>query len=225
MQIDPNDTLAGVPILEMREALRHARSFIDPQLLRERLGVSAKCAKRIFADLVALGYIEHDLDSGDRWRLSLQGRALANASAAKPIKRTSADRIIAEFIGRVHEVNASEYYAEKVTKVVLFGSYLSDKPTMSDIDVAIAKARKIADFAAYEALRQQRVAAEKERGRTFPNYTAEGSWLAYEVDRFLKSRSRALSLHSYEWDRELIEAGPHRVLYEEPRQTDDAPLT
>lgn len=71
------------------------------------------------------------------WGNTIKGNALALASAAKPILRSTAERKINEFLERVKEVNRNDYYLYKIKKVVVFGSYLSDAEKLGDIDLAI----------------------------------------------------------------------------------------
>src|ERR1700704_1962485 len=67
----------------------------------------------------------------------MQGAALAIAKAGPPIKRKTADRIVAEFLHCVEQVNASQIYAYRIARQVVFGGYLTDRPDLGDIDLAV----------------------------------------------------------------------------------------
>jgi predicted nucleotidyltransferase len=63
---------------------------------------------------------------------------LGAASAAKPITRQTAERALDDFLARVVLVNRRAYYLAKVTKVVVFGSFLRpDIERLGDVDVAV----------------------------------------------------------------------------------------
>ena len=47
------------------------------------------------------------------------------ATSAKPVRRSTADRVLGEFLGRVEVVRDDSYYLVLVQEVVVFGSYLS----------------------------------------------------------------------------------------------------
>jgi predicted nucleotidyltransferase len=222
MQINSSDTIADLPIFEIRDFLRHLHSHTHANLwvCASYLGVSERKARPILSELVEQGYVEIVSKRPKIWKTTLKGGSLANAKAAKPIRRATAERVLREFMERVHEVNTNEHYLFKVTHVVLFGSYLSDKETLGDVDIAIRMERKIEDFEEHQRLNRQRVEEAEARGRYFSWWREEDEWGEHETQLFLKSRSRSLSLHTWEIDREMIEATIHQVLYEEtPAET------
>lgn len=217
MQINANDSLAGVPILTIRAVLKRAlnRTINDLPFFAHYLDVSEKKARQVVTELVEQGYLQVQQKRPKLWSVTLKGGGLANATAAKPIRRATADRVLSAFMERVHEVNRNDYYLFKVTRVVLFGSYLSDKEMLGDVDVAIDIKRKQEDWEEHQRLSRQRIAEAKDRGRVFEWWYAEDMWPENETMLFLKSRSRALSLYTWEIDREMIEATNHKTLYEE----------
>src|SRR5947208_5083131 len=78
-----------------------------------------------------------DRVAGPWYELTDQGTRLAQASAAAPLRRATAERKLREFMARVEQVNQSEEFAYRVNRVVLFGSYLTDAERVNDIDVAV----------------------------------------------------------------------------------------
>jgi hypothetical protein len=73
---------------------------------------------------------------------SLQGSALAQATAAKPLTQAAAERLATEVLERVDEVNRESKYAYRVDKVLIFDSYLfgsclSQQARPNDVDVAV----------------------------------------------------------------------------------------
>jgi predicted nucleotidyltransferase len=139
MQISSNDTLFGVPIMKLRAFFKRYTDNWDVESVIDFFDFEQEQAETLISELAREGYIEKGIVFHDElyWRNSIKGNALALASAAKPIRRTTADKKVKEFIERVYEVNENEYYLYKVKKVVLFGSYLSDAERLGDIDLAV----------------------------------------------------------------------------------------
>ena len=84
------------------------------------------------------------------WEVTNKGRTLALASAAQPILRKTAERKISELLERVKIINTSPRYLFEVTKVIVFGSYLTEKQKINDIDIAVTLERKEADNNKFE---------------------------------------------------------------------------
>lgn len=78
-----------------------------------------------------------DRSAGPWYELTDEGTRFAQASAAAPLRRATAERKLREFIARVEQVNQSDEYAYRVTRVVLFGSCLTDAERVNDIDLAV----------------------------------------------------------------------------------------
>lgn len=166
--------IAGCPAFEIRELMRKAGDLsILAVFVQEALGISAARTRAVMKDLTTLGYLTRKEISGEvHWEVTMQGRALAMAKAGAPITRKTADRIVAEFMLRVEQVNASKVYAYRVDRVVAFGSYVTDRPDLGDIDLAISLAAKWLATAwpaegSYEGWTQPRRDAASNSGRRF----------------------------------------------------------
>ncbi len=147
------------------------------------------------------------------WRNTIKGNALANATAAKPIGRPAADKAFAKFMERVDRVNQDPYFLYKVVTVVLFGSYLTDAPTVNDIDVGIELDTKEKDPRRLNALLDARREEASEKGVNFDNTTVYCCWPEIEVQKFLKAHTRVINLHPlYE---ALHVATSYKVIYDE----------
>ena len=166
-------------------------------LVEETLGVSSHTAARILRQLESEGYVTKiALKGGDkRWQPTLKGNALSLASAARPISRRRAEKTLGEFIERVKEVNCNDYFLYKVETVVVFGSYLSTTETINDLDIAVKLVPKLRDADAFRTNAQNRISQAWKEGRRFSNTFEELAWPQIEVLRYLKSRSRIISLH------------------------------
>ncbi len=128
---------------------------------------------------------------------------LALASAPQPIRRQTAEKILEDFIGRIHELNSSPHYLYYVRRALLFGSYLSDKERLGDIDI-------IVEIKCRYSVRKEQMKVEREKinlvkleGEKFKTFVEELLWSQEEVWCFLKNRNKRLSLYS-EIDLELI---------------------
>lgn len=213
MRIAPSETIVGQPALMMRKLFREGRGRIwHESLVEQVLGVDFKTAKRIIRDLASEGYIQKaEVSREEVYENSIKGNSLAMASAAKPIKRERAEKKLEEFLQRVKIVNDSDYFLYKVQTVVVFGSYLTGKEFLNDIDVAIKLVPRLEDREEFGKLSDERINDAHMGGRIFSNITEMIAWPQTEVRRYLKARSRVISLH--DTDDGVLEACESRVIY------------
>jgi len=216
-QIDANETIAGISMLDIRDLFKRAHIFDHLYLpfFWHRLHISEKRARVLVTELTQRGYLELTSKRPKQWKVTVKGRSLANAKAAKPIRRATAKRVLEELMERVHEVNTNSHYLYRVTRVVVFESYLSEQETIGDVDVAIDMTRKIDDVDEFERRAQSNIEEAEAHGRVFNSWYEEHKWAEREIWLFLKSRSRALSLHDWQSHQKLIVATTHKVLYAE----------
>ncbi len=207
MRIDSQDTLLGVPILMVRALLRRSMSYggaISERLARRTLKLGPERTREILDELVRQGcYEAGENHLGEPyWENTIQGNTLALATAAKLVKRETADWALAEFLTRVLEVNRNPNYLFKVTRVVLFGSYLEDTQRLDFVELAIETASKIDSPDQREALYLERRQASQRNFKDFMEYLG---WPLIEVWRFLKSRSRIISLYDYRSEEKYLQ--------------------
>ena len=63
---------------------------------------------------------------------------MTGPKALPTLKRAEADRLLAQVIKRAKYINANpQEYPARVTLLVVFGSYLTDKPVLGDLDIAV----------------------------------------------------------------------------------------
>jgi DNA-binding MarR family transcriptional regulator len=196
VQIRRDQILLGVPAMELRRLMRTWNwCEAGVPLIRKELGLTKAPASELLERLVAEGYVEEERQiraaGEDRYVLTVKGCALASASAAAPIRRELAQRRLHELIERMVFANADERFHLGVQEAAVFGSYLTDAPTVGDVDVHYVTYRKIQDGAEYmrEATRAARAS-----GRRFSSYLDFVSWPEAELYRFLKNRSRVYGL-------------------------------
>ncbi len=138
------------------------------------------------------------------------------------ISRKTADRIVSEVVERAKEINAAPYpkFMHFVKKIAVFGSYLTDKEKLGDVDIAVLLERRREgdcgkhcdpqdDF--YECVRMH-------------NKNVYGFFqvmdFPYTIARqTLRNKSKSLSIHEYdELERMIEEWGTeHKVIYSLPR--------
>ena len=220
MRITSDQLIAGFPALEVREFVRRYRlAEFSAETAQHYLAVSPRVAAAYIKKLVNLGFIV-ETGKSDKCRvfqLTSSGHALANATAAKPIYRRTADRALRQFLERLRLVNDAGEYAYRVDQAVLFGSMLTDIDRLGDVDVAIRLEPKLSDEHAQEELCKARRKFAEARGRTFYGVFDWAMWPTREVLLQLKGRSGILSLH----DLSEVEKMPnirYRVLLGDPRQ-------
>lgn len=194
MHIDKNTLIYGKPALQVRRFFRQIMDFgCNLDILKDSFGLSQKEAEQMIVNLFKDGYIEKG--NKDCWKATIKGRALAIAPATKQIHRNTADKRIQELLNRIELVNKKDHYLLKVEIAYVFGSYLSNKDRISDIDIAIDLQPKEKNDDKYFTLCQQRRADVAAKGKRFRNLTEELCWPIIEVHQFLKSHSRSLSIH------------------------------
>jgi hypothetical protein len=216
MNIDPKSMIAGQPALKIRSFFRKADSSSwNAGFVAEALSITLKEARSIIQELCRLGYIEQSTQfpNGPWWKTTLQGNALAMASATRPLKRSTAARELSAFLDRVQQINADPYYLYKIRKVLLFGSMLTDAAHVGDVDLAVELVYRIDDIDGRGQAHQERIESAIRDGRRFSNKWDQLAWPQHEVILFLKSGSRVLSLH--DTDDPILEMVPTRVIFED----------
>ena len=219
MRIDPSKMIAGQPALEIRRLLRRTRlAWLNIDTVCRELGVSTHEAQRVITGMENAGLIEKEksvgLDGKDYlfWENTIRGNALAMATTARPVKRKTAEKALTQFLGRVSAINENDEVAYRVTRVVVFGSYLTQASEINDVDLLVDLKPRNTNRKEQEILERATRARAINNGRQFADIVDELYWPLYEVRLLLKNRSRTLSLH-YE-DHALVKQLDHRVVFE-----------
>lgn len=231
MKINSADTVAGLPIIKVRDFLRkepHDAWTLD--YVSDALEVSPAVAKDVVQELEANGFLvgktraqwhgEHVAVQGaDRddvealaWATTVKGNALGMASAAPSVKRSTAERVLEEFLGRVNELVDRDEYLYRVKRVVLFGSMLDlNRQTVNDIDLVVELEAKEPDKELSSRLDRDYAAARIAEGRHFSNYVDQLFAAQHDTLKFLRKRSRLLKFHRLEG--EVWQEAEHRLIY------------
>jgi hypothetical protein len=203
MQITRDQLIVGQPALKVRGFVRTYRllDFCASEF-EKALNLTPEEAGDFAQEMVSLGFLvpstHPSLDGRPLYQVGDRGHMLVNASAAKPITRKTANSVLQEFMKRVDIVNIRDTYAYTVESVVLFGSMLSDKELLGDVDVALELQHAVPDREGFDQWREYRYCIAMNNGRRFGTTLERLAWPRTEVLLYLKSHSRGLSLHSLE---------------------------
>jgi predicted nucleotidyltransferase len=201
MQVGRLDKIAGIPAFEVRRFFRHVTSchqrVFNRQWLMRYLDLSEWKATQVARGLVREGYVVRKGKLADQslFEFTDLGDALARASGAKRVMRSTAAKSLQEFMVRVQEVNENPDYLYTVAVVAVFGSYLKDTAHLGDVDVAVQVDSRIVD-------NDRRVDRELQHahasGRSFSRFIDQLTWAHDEVMLALKARKRTISIQA--WD-------------------------
>ena len=216
MNIDSKSTVCGLPALELRKLLLSIKSSsFDLKVIRNKLKFNSKKAQVIIDNLLVSGYIEKDMERKakiQRYIITLKGSAFALASAAKPYKRVTVDKAYKALMERVEEINSSDQFLHEVTKVTIFGSYLSNSEYLGDLDVVIEIAKKISDFEEFMLKQAALVQDAINSGEKIQDDIYELHFSELKTRKYLKNRSPILSIHSV-YDG-ILKIADHKTIYQ-----------
>ena len=205
--------IAGDPAVQIRQLMRETvgRS-ITLRYVREILRCSDAAATRVLNRLQKDGFVE---PARGNLEPTTKGSALAMATAAPPLRRETAARLIAGLIERAHALNADERWAYRVGMIVVFGSYVRGVDRPNDVDIACELRARWTG----EKQRAQEQVRREIRGKPFRNMSEWATWPKLEVIRFLKTHARGLSIHELEdW---ILQTPYHEVLLNDEPKTAD----
>lgn len=213
MHIDAHDQLAGQPIVAVRGFLR--RNASSGFRLSDAQDAFGPAAGHVVAFLEKEGYVEGLPEFGStRYHNTIKGGALSLASAAKPVRRAIAQKRLDEFLERCREVRVRPDMLFKVSRAVLFGSMLSDKASVGDVDIAVTLAPKETDRDKHFALYEAQFNEAARNGVRFSNFVDQMAYPEVRVRQFLKGKSRVLQLVL--GTDGILKTAAQRVIYEDP---------
>lgn len=197
MRLTKKDVVAGMPATVARDL---ARLFYD--------GRHAEAAHLVVGDdgwadavkaMSDAGFLRraYETSRDEYWVTTTAGNALAQASFGRRISRKTADRLVAELVGRARAVNADRSLLISVRRLRIFGSYLREEvDQLGDVDVELVMARRIPSDEYVAAARAYADAS----GRTFGNYVQYLGWPERELRQKLRNRSTAINITTEDVD-------------------------
>lgn len=225
MRIRPDDVIAGFPAKQIRKLLHQSTLSLSVDEATKNLGLNERSTLKLLNDLEKQGFIEKNTfapDPNRNWKNTIKGGALSNALFSAPVSRRAAEQKLSEFMDRVREVNEASRFLYRVSKVVLFGSFLTKSSTIGDLDVAIELVPKEPDAGKHSELVLAHGNAAVLNGRRFRNYVQVLDFAAQEVRSFLKAGSRIIQLTDCRDG--VLKIAKSRVLYESPEKNPVAPV-
>jgi predicted nucleotidyltransferase len=197
MRVCTSDTLAGLPLIEIRDFLRQYPQGrrITIASIEDELGVPSARAELIAKALVAAGFIEPKIEPNERgsssqYVVTKLGSRLCVARFVKRITRAKAELLVKQMLERIAEINARDELVFRVKRVRAFGSYASDVPEVGDVDLAVELERRYPDRDIIAQLLERADAS----GRRLGSYMDRLSYAELEVQRLLKGRSPYLAI-------------------------------
>lgn len=230
MRILPGQSMFGYSAVEIRRLMRkcniaccsvgfvalslqiHRHQAI--QLVRAliKAGLMAQASTRV-PERRWIITVEGESGNPRLYELTTNGHALRMATARKPIKRATARRLVSQFLQRVAVVNAQPDLLYWLDEVVVFGSFVTDSPTLSDVDLAVMYVPRTNDKETWDHLAAGRVATARSYGRRFPTIYHEILWPEREVDLILRNGLGTLSIHDLREEAWFIKSVPHHSIY------------
>lgn len=108
------------------------RNYLDGAFIAEHFGCGQDMADLLLAELIGGGY----LDAGRLAPLP-KGMGLANDKGLPRISRAEAEKIVEALVAAAVAVNSRPGARVFVASLDVFGSFVSDKPTLGDVDVRL----------------------------------------------------------------------------------------
>lgn len=213
MNINSKSLIAKLPALEARDIARKLTGAFSARDYARQFDIDIHLAAQQIEDFETEGYFERipHIKHKQYWGMTVKGCALVQASAARKVKRETADRHYHAFMGRVNEINQSDTYLYQVTKVALFGSYLTNAKTVSDIDLFVWLDRKLKFEDSFNEIFEQRTMLMQAQGRRFKSHLDLNSWPELDVRKYLKMGSRVISIQGHNWGCEQVE---YKIVFE-----------
>src|SRR5438270_2426196 len=127
---------------------------------------------------------------------------LQSASAGRRlgITRSTADRLVAGLVKRAQEIDANPAYLFGISRMAVFGSYLTEKVRLGDIDIAVEFGPKCRDRELHNQKCEEQFNSEKPARRV--DLIAELFWSERKTNKALRQGHTSFSFHEY---RELVE--------------------
>jgi hypothetical protein len=225
MNINPKETMFGLPILKVRGVLRLAikeRLWGDSRkkvigkvalILKLPMAITEGLVNQLLAENYIL-WVKTKYSGGIYYKLTEteKGRRFGIAKATAPISREKAKELLHDVIVRAKSINENPEFVFFVERIEVFGSYLTNKELLGDLDLGVKLERRY-HGELFTEHNQHRIEIAKSAGSTFNNSTDQINWPYLEVMLMLKARKRGLSIHDINED-EVFAVTETKVVYQ-----------
>jgi hypothetical protein len=196
MEIDKDGVIGGQPIKAVRDLLRwiRRRGSTSEGEIADHLTIDTGATKALLDEMIAQNLLETmNVDGGDgpRYHEGDAGPRFGAARLLKRIDRKKADMLVADFVRRAREINARPELLMMVKEVRAFGSYITERTDLGDVDLAVRLERKPVENWVERSI--ERAEASGLKGLL---YIDEVTFGEREVMRILKARNRYIEIHS-----------------------------
>jgi hypothetical protein len=192
------ELICGLDALEARRILKR---FGDEALSLEQAArhceIDISTAPGLFAQFVAEGYLTITKGTIESWSITSKAKRLFDKSTTRLLKRTKAQEKLQALLARVKELNENAYYLYTVARLGVFGSYLTDKNLLGDLDVCLILIPRKTNKAQHNNLHQARINRAFAEGQRLSSLGDEVSYPIVECFKFLKGRSPKLNLADF----------------------------
>src|SRR5262249_15110402 len=128
--------IAGRPLADIRAILRcdtgEGISLDDARKVLHR--EDRDTVEQLLGNLVSEGFVVEEKEN--LWRCTSKGRDLQWVSRSR-LSRAKAEQLVATVVTRAEQINSDDTYALCVSAIVAFGSFITDKPMIGDVDLAL----------------------------------------------------------------------------------------
>ena len=196
--LNKGELICGLDALEARRILKR---FGDEALSLEQAArqceIAVATAPGLLALFVAEGYLKVTQGTIESWAITSKANSLFDKSTTRLLKRSKAQEKLQALLARVKEVNENPYYLFTVTRLGVFGSYLTDKNLLGDLDVCLCLAPREQNHAQHMKLYEARIHRAFAEGQRFSNSSEKLLYPILEGYKFLKGRSPKLNLSPF----------------------------
>jgi hypothetical protein len=224
IHISKKDNIANLSVFELRRYLHSPAIYSGvysaedmADYLKIPLVHALAVTHALFSDgLAQIPGSDSELEPATTsFELTTKGEELRRAKGSKPVARAAADKALMEMIARAEEVNASDDYLMSITHIAVFGSYVSEKDPIGDLDVAYAAHGHWGDIDSTEFSRLLYAHYRRIKGGG-GDFMKVMEFPSRQVDLKMKNRVRMISIEPWVGFMSLLKKQPefrYRVVF------------
>jgi predicted nucleotidyltransferase len=192
------ELIGGLDAVEARRILkRFGHEALSLEQAARHCEIDISTAPVLLGQLVAEGYLKVTQGTIESWNITSKATLLFDKSTTRVLKRTKAQEKLQALLARVKELNENAYYLYTVARLGVFGSYLTDKDLLGDLDVCLILEPRETNQAQHMKLKEARINRAFAEGQRLSSLGDELLYPFIECFKFLKGRSPKLNLAEY----------------------------